>query len=134
MDLPKPVPTGYDAPFWAAAKDNRLLLQRCVTTGRHQWFPRARSIHARGGDVEWVESRGRGRVETFSVVVRSFYPALPAPYVLAVVHLEEDVSLTTLVVDADPDAIRIGMPVEVTFRILDGDQPVPCFRPAGPGA
>jgi uncharacterized OB-fold protein len=131
MDLPKPVPTGYDAPFWTAAREGRLLVQRCVATGRPQWFPRARSLHVPGGEVEWVESEGRGTVETFTVVARSFYPALPAPYVIAMVRLEEGILLTALVVDADPAEVAIGLPVAVTFRAIEGDQPVPCFAPSG---
>jgi uncharacterized OB-fold protein len=131
MDLPMPVPTGHDAPFWAAADEEKLLLQRCVTSGRYQWFPRARSIHVAGGDVEWVESPGHGHVETYSVVARSFYPALPAPYVIGMVRLDEGVLLTALIVDAPADTVSVDMPVTVVFRALDGERKVPCFRPAG---
>ena len=44
-----------------------------------------------------------------------------APYVIALIMLEEGVRLTTnlLGVEQTPDAVRIGLPVEVVFEQRD---------------
>ena len=129
MEQPISIPSAHDAEFWAAAKNGKLLLQRSMSTGSFQTYPRA---HALGGcehGLEWVESSGRGVVHTFSIVRRSFYPALEAPYVIVVVELEEGVKFTGHLVDCPPDDVRIDMPVEVTFHKLTDEIALPCFRP-----
>jgi uncharacterized OB-fold protein len=37
--------------------------------------------------------------------------------------------MMTVVVDADPGDLQVGMPLEVTFRPLDDDTTAPYFRP-----
>jgi uncharacterized OB-fold protein len=128
MDLPVPIPCGLDSIFWQAAKEGRLMLQRCGRTGRFQWYPRAHSIHDPGAGVEWVESPGRGSLETFSVVHRSFFPALKVPYVVAVARLEEDVQMTGHLFGVDIAAIAIGMPIQVRFQKINDDIALPCFE------
>lgn len=125
MERSVPVPSSLDAEFWQAAAEGRLLIQRCPATGRFQTYPRAHSLHS-GAAPEWVEAVGTGHVESFTVVHRSFYADLPAPYVLAVVRLAEGVLLTGNMPGTDPDALRIGAPVRVIFEPLGGRH-VPAF-------
>jgi uncharacterized OB-fold protein len=51
------------------------------------------------------------------------------PYVIAYVTLEEGPAMMTNIVDCDPDALGIGMPVEVAFRESADGTRVPLFRP-----
>lgn len=129
LRLPVPTPCAHDRQFWAAAKNGTLLLQRSIASGRVQTYPRAHALDG-GGDVEWIESSGRGSLHTFSVVHRSFYPDLEAPYVIAVVELEEGVKFLGHLVDCEPERIEIGMPVEAAFRKLTEEITLPCFRPS----
>ena len=46
----------------------------------------------------------------------------------AMVDLDEGPRLETNVVEADPDALTIGMPLQVTFR-HEPELSVPLFRP-----
>jgi len=73
---------------------------------------------------------GRGSVFTFTVNRHDFNPAVPAPYVIAIVELVEqpDLRFTTNLVDCEIDSVRIGMPVRVDFEQA-GDAWVPVFRP-----
>ena len=130
---PIPVPTPETRPFWEAARRHELHLQRCRSCGRHFFYPRATCPHCLASDLEWRPASGRGTLHTFTVVYRGQrdFP-LGTPYVIAIVELAEGPRLMTNLVGiaADPAAIRIGMPVEVTFEDVSADVALPRFRPA----
>lgn len=84
-----------------------------------------------GGALTWAPVSGRGTVFTFTVNHQPFNPEVPVPYVVALVALAEqdDLRIPTNVVDCDPDAVAIGMPVRVQFEERDGVY-FPLFAPA----
>ena len=51
-------------------------------------------------------------------------------YVPAVVELEEGPRLMTNIIDVEPDALSVGMAVEVAFRDLTDEWAAPVFRPS----
>jgi len=130
---PLPVPTPETRPFWEAARRHELQLQRCGACGRYVFYPRAACPHCLAPELEWRRVSGRGRLHTFTVVSRGQrgFP-LPAPYVLAIVELEEGPRLMTNLVgvEPDPEKLRIGMPVEVVFEDVTEEIALPRFRPA----
>lgn len=77
---------------------------------------------------------GKATLSAFTVNHRFGFPDLPPPYVVAQVAIVEDprVRLTTNIVDCDPDDLKLGQVVEVTFQQLgDGAGTVwlPVFTP-----
>jgi uncharacterized protein len=126
--LDPPVTTETE-PFWAAAAEGRLVLPRCTSCGHHVWYPRGHCT-ACHGDVEWVEATGRGRIYTYTTVRRGMGPWREvAPYVLAVVELEEGPRVMSNVVGCDPDEVQIGQEVEVVFERAPSGGAVHRFRP-----
>jgi uncharacterized OB-fold protein len=78
-------------------------------------------------ELEWTDASGRGVVYALTVVHRA--PpgfAEDAPYVVALVDLEEGPRLMTRLLDVEPAAAAIGMPVEVA---IEGEPPLPYFKP-----
>lgn len=74
---------------------------------------------------------GHGTVHTYTVIHRPMAPAaFEAPYVVAVVELDEGPLMLTNLVDVEPDAITIGMPVTVRFERVDDEITVYPFAPA----
>ena len=66
-----------------------------------------------------VEHRFSGKGKVFSHTTIRVAPEgfeQYAPYVVAIVELEEGAKVVSQVVDCKPDDVRIGMPVEVAFR------------------
>jgi uncharacterized OB-fold protein len=52
------------------------------------------------------------------------------PHTALLVELEEGVRvISELAKDADPEAVRIGVPVELVFQTVPGGQVLPAFRP-----
>jgi uncharacterized OB-fold protein len=79
----------------------------------------------------WERASGRGTVYTFTVTHQNQAPGFrdELPYVFAIVELAEGVRIVTNVVGCPPDAVRIGMPVEVVFEDVTPEITLPKFRP-----
>jgi uncharacterized protein len=124
--------TDFNRAFWTGGREGKLLIQRCTACGR--WaHPPQRSCAACGGTVVAEAASGDATVYTFTVNHHPFNPTVPVPYVVALVELaeQEDLRMPTNIVDCDPRAVRIGMPVHVAFED-EGDVWVPVFRPSSP--
>ena len=115
--------------FWEAARNERLLIQRCVSCAKFQWYPRGHCSHCLGPDLEWVEAEGTGKVHTFTVVERSTNPGLSAPYVFAIIELSEGVRMVANLLDVDPRSVVCEMPVRVTFEKISSEITLPQFTP-----
>jgi uncharacterized OB-fold protein len=108
------------------------MIQRCSNCRSHIFYPRYNCPQCGSRGLEWVQASGRGKVYTYTVARRPTHPAFAdrVPYVIAIVELEEGPRLTTNIVDCDPNAVRIDMPVEVTFEDVNEEISLPVFRPA----
>ncbi|MEZ5169406.1 MAG: Zn-ribbon domain-containing OB-fold protein [Acidimicrobiia bacterium] len=130
FDLPNPdVET---KPYWDAARDHRLLIQRCASCGGHQFYPRPFCKVCWSTDTEWVQASGSATLYSFSVVHQNDLPPFPerVPYVAAVVDLAEGPRMISNVTGCDRDDLAIGMDLEVSFEEIDDDVVIPVFRPA----
>jgi uncharacterized OB-fold protein len=131
----KPLPTvsGETRPFWDACRRGELLIQRCPSCDRYQFYPRGICANCWASDIEWVKSSGKGTVWAFTVTrqnrTRGF--AEEVPYVVALVELDEGVKMFTNIVGCDPGEVKTGMPVEVTFVRATDQISIPYFRPIG---
>lgn len=114
---PLPAITATSRPFWDAAREHRLLIQRSKKTGKAVFYPRATSPYGPKDELEWIEASGLGTVYSFTIARRPTAPqwASDVPYVLAIVELAEGARMTTNIVNCDVDAVRIGMPVRAVF-------------------
>jgi uncharacterized OB-fold protein len=79
----------------------------------------------------WEESSGSGRIYSFTVCHRPPVPGFAAPYVLAIVELDEGWSMLTNLVDCEATDLEIGQMVEVTWLRLADGLTLPVFRPKG---
>ena len=55
---PIPVPTNFSAPFWEAARQQKLVIQYCPDSGKYQHYPRPISIYTGKRNLEWREVSG----------------------------------------------------------------------------
>jgi len=119
--------------FWDAAKQHKLVLQRCDACGYYIHWPGVLCPRCASDKLSPAEMSGKGTVFTFTIVHHVFAPiyADEVPYSLAIVELDEQPGLRMLanIVDCANDALYIGMPVEVTFEDFP-NVTLPQFRPA----
>lgn len=125
---PQPVATAETQPYWDAAREGRLVVQRCKECGRHQFYPRGFCTACLSGELEWVEARGTGRIYTFTICRIAANPAMTAPYAVALVDLDEGVRMLANVIDCDIALIRTGARVAVTFESIGGEFTLPQFK------
>ena len=129
---PLPRPYQDTAAYWEAAREHRFIIQQCTDCGEHQFYPRGVCSHCLSSDLEWREASGKGEVYSFSVNHRAPHPGFAddLPFVLAIVTLVEGPRMMTNIVGCDPNAVEIGMAVEVVFDDITEAVTLPKFRPA----
>jgi uncharacterized OB-fold protein len=134
MNTPKkpvPVVNPWARPFWEAARDHKLVIQKCKDCDKYVFYPRIACPHCFSDEVTWVQASGKGKIYTYSVVVSNAPSAFvqDMPYVIAVIRLDEGVQMLSNVVECKPEDVRCDMPVEVTFEKLDEQFTLPKFKP-----
>ena len=128
--------TPLTRPYWEAASRGVLALQRCRACRRWIHFPEPSCPDSGSADLDFEPVSGNGKVETFSVIHKSFVESFAdrTPYVIAWIALDEQPGLRAFgnVAGCAPGEVRIGMPVEVFFESRDGTT-LPNFRRADHG-
>lgn len=132
---PMPEITELTRFFWEGAARRQLLIARCADCGFYVHPPRPGCRRCLSENLAPAEVSGRGTVWAYTVSVTAYHPywADKVPYVLAVVELaeQEGLGVTTNVIDCPESLLRVGLPVEVTFREAAPGLTLPVFRPAG---
>ena len=128
---PAPILTEDNHAFWDAAREGRLVTQRCAGCGRLQHPPRPMCPSCHGLELEIVELTGTGVVYSYSILHHPQHPSFDYPVVAALIDLDEGVRILSNLVDVPPEDVRIGMPVEVRFVPTRDEMAVPVFSPRG---
>lgn len=92
MNAPAPPEPDHDSgPFWAALREERIVLQRCAGCDRLRFPPIGRCPWCREPRSTWTPVDGRGRIYSWTVVHRAFDPTFAddVPYVVATVDLDD---------------------------------------------
>jgi len=120
-----PVIDPASEPYWEAARDGRLLITQCTACSKVHHYPRPFCPYCWSEDVHAVTASGAGTLYTFSTVfVNDLAPFKERlPYVAAIVELTEGPRLMTIIEGADPQNLRVDMPVTAVFRPVDENDP-----------
>jgi uncharacterized OB-fold protein len=108
----------------------RMEAGKCTQCGTVYFPPRRVCSGCAGRAFETVVLPGTGTVSTFTVIhVAPTAFTDQAPYAVAIVKLADGTAITTQLVDCDPGAIEIGMPVRLEFRKIfgEGEEGVLCY-------
>lgn len=113
--------------FWSGLRDGELRIQRWGETLRHPPGPMPPD-----GDFDakpdYVVACGRGTVYSYVVHHHPKVPGKDLPFVVALVELEEGVRVMGELLDADPETVYIGLPVETAFVKIDDELTLPAWR------
>jgi uncharacterized OB-fold protein len=132
---PLPEISPLTEPFWAAARERRLVIQRCASCAVYRFPPELGCFQCGSLESLWEPVSGRATLFTWTV---AHPPLLPyfrerAPWAVAIVQLEEGPRLVTNIIGVPPEDYEIGMPLQADFEDIDDRITLVVFRRAGPG-
>ena len=127
-DLLMPAVGENEAPFWKAAAQGELRVQKCAGCHRLRFPPRPMCPRCQSTESDWAQVSDRGTIYSFVVP----HPPLLAqfgelaPYNVILVSLDEDPTIRLIgnlvnqagdpIDTVDPDSIEVGQPVRVVFE------------------
>lgn len=115
--------------FWAAAKDGRLVVERCSSCGAESFPPRGICRSCRSRATEPAEVTGRGRVYSLTVNHQRWLPDLDVPYAVVLVEFPDHpgVRVVGRLRGCEPEDAAIGMAVDIGFEPGPGGFAIPSF-------
>ncbi|MDQ8731455.1 OB-fold domain-containing protein [Bradyrhizobium sp. LHD-71] len=128
-----PIQYPEEMPFWKAAQQRRLVLQRCDDCRKVLYPIGPTCPHCGSNKFTWSEMSGRGVVHNFVVYHKPWVPYYRdrVPYALVQVQIEEGPRLTTNLHGVSVSDVRIGMEVEATWEELTPGVTLLQFKPRG---
>jgi uncharacterized protein len=134
MAAKKPIPVADDltSQFWDAAKEHRLVIQRCGSCGYYNHPPRPYCDACTAQEMRFEPVSGRGTVYSFTVMHQRDVAGFEeeAPFINIVVELAEQPRL--LMVSnlslSERAKVKIGAAVEVYFEERGEGVAIPQFR------
>lgn len=135
MDYVKPLPSLNDSnrPFWNAARDERLCMQRCKSC-LHVRFPISHVCpRCLSYEFEWHDLSGRGVIYSYIVYHQVYNQAFKkdVPYNVALIQLAEGPRMYSNIVGVANDVPKVGDAVEVAFERITPDITLPRFKLVG---
>ena len=115
--------------FWKAAKEGRLVVERCLVCGADTFPPRGMCRYCRARPMGVVEITGPGHVYSFTVNHQRWLPDLEVPYIIVLVEFEDHpgVRVVGRLRGRAPEDVVIGMGVDVGFEPGPGGYAIPSF-------
>lgn len=113
-----PIIHNIEKPYWEAAREHRLVLQKCTHCGHVRYPIGPLCPECLSTEASWQEMSGEGKVHNYVVYHKGWtdYLKTKTPYAVVQVELAEGPRLTTNILGVQAPDVRIGMPVEVAFE------------------
>jgi len=115
-----------DIPRYWRLKDQRYRLQgrKCLDCGELSFPPRLVCRKCRSRNSEKYDFIGKGTLFTFTIIYQApdRFDHI-APYIVALVDLQEGPRITAQLTDVRPENVKIGMSLEMVIRQIYEDGP-----------
>jgi uncharacterized OB-fold protein len=124
-----PAVTEETQPFWDAAREGRLLVERCTACGAESFPPRGicRACHSRATTL--IEVTSTGQIYSFTINHQRWLPDLEVPFAIVLVEFIQHpgVRIAGRLQGCPLKDIAIGMHVAVGFEPGPGGFAIPSF-------
>ena len=129
---PIPVPNEWTRPFWDAAKEGRLTLQRCQSCRQFQHPPYATCVNCVSTDLKFEPVEGKGSIYAYTIMYHAgdkrFAPAVPYASIIVELDAAPGALMAGNLLEAEYTEAKVGKRVEVVFQKLNDDFTLPQFR------
>lgn len=129
-ERPIPTITHVSKPFWDAAQEDRLVVQKCRACGAVMFLPRSWCIECGARALAWQEVKPTGTIYSITVsrVVMMNYPGWSSalPVGLGIIELDAGPRMYGVVTSGQIPQWKIGDRVRAVFRKC-GDVKIPEF-------
>ena len=123
----KPLPqvTEANRAFFEGLGRREFLVPKCEACGDYNWVPYPACRSCLSENQTWTRVSGEATVYTYSVIYRGpgAFDA-DVPYVVALGELAERPRPCLVLgnlVGTDPDQIRVGMPIQIAYQDIPGE-------------
>lgn len=115
--------------YWEAAREGRLLVQRCDVCAAESFPTRSMCRACRSRQVSLVEVVSTGHIYSFTINYQRWLPTMEVPFAIVLVEFADHpgVRVPGRLRGCPVDAVRIGMRVEVGFEPGPDGFAVPSF-------
>lgn len=128
LQVPGPTMTALTKPFWKAASEGILMIQHCGACNKYVFYPRGLCPSCWSETLVWEAASGKGRLKSFSEVLKPGHPGwMPAaPYVVGLVELDEGPTMLSHIL-THGESFSIGDPLRFVPTDIGG-RILPCFE------
>lgn len=137
MTYQKPIPLKDqdNQPYWDAADDHQLALQKCKDCNTYAHPPGPSCARCGSENISWEHLGDEVTATIYSYVI-SYRPFLPGfqdelPTIIALGELDKvpKVKIMCNVLNCDEKEIRVGMPVQMIWENITEDRALPQWIP-----
>ena len=136
MGYEKPIPlkTQDNKPYWDAADEHKLKLQRCNNCKKYSHPPGPSCTNCGSTDMIWEDfgSDVKGKVYSYIIGNRPFLPGFQDDIPLVIAQMELDEAPGVLIIGnilkVDPAEVKIGMPVKMIWKDITEDRALPQWK------
>ena len=125
----------YAAEFWEYTQQRELRMQQCAECSKLRWPAAAVCDQCLSTEYAWAQMSGRGRVLSWIVFHRQYFPEYPAPHPALAVELDEGpIFVCCMPPEFDASVLKDGLPMELAWLDAEdrfGEYQLPVFKPAG---
>lgn len=127
---PRPRIGPDNEPFWEGCRRHRLVLPTCAECGKAHLPPGPVCPQCFSDRITWQPATGQGRVTSWTIVHKAWFPAFrdDIPYNVVQIELDEGPRLTSSLVGLSGRKPEIGQRVEVVFDDIDDTLALHRFR------
>ena len=128
---PIPVPNDLTEPYWEAAKQGVLALQRCQKCERYNHPPQLTCPHCMARDLKFEPVSHKGTIYSYTIkhqADKRFDPVLPYACVVVEIDGTGGAALVGNLLGVPYAEAKIGNRVEVVFEKINDDITLPQFQ------
>lgn len=116
--------------FWDGVAQNRLLVQECADCHAVRHPPGPVCTHCHSFDWNPLEVQGKGKLHSWTVVHHAAHDAFDYPHTIGLIDLDAGLRMIAPLELGGVEP-REGLPLEIVYRHVEGEDRLPAFRPAG---